>query len=96
LDDDIKAEVAKAAEELEAMWVTFERKFGHRGSVKVGQEAELRDPVVKRTTVRMYRAKDEQCRRLGFPPSEKPRSWLTYYRGGDVGLEAAPWEKPES
>ena len=37
------------------------------------------------------RAMDEQCRRLGLPPSQKPSAWLTYYNGGDIGLEPAPW-----
>lgn len=92
LDDDVKSEIAKAAQELEAMWVGFERIFGHRGPVKVGRKTEIRDPVVKRTAVRVFRAKDEQCRRLGFPPSQKPRAWLTHYNGGNVGLEPAPWD----
>jgi len=51
----------------------------------------VRDPVVKRAAVRVYRAIDEQCRRLGLPPSQKPPAWLTYYNGGDIGLEPAPW-----
>lgn len=92
LDDDIKSEIAKAAQELEAMWVVFERMFGHRGPAEVGPETEIRDPVVTRTVVRVFRAMDEQCKRLGFPPSWKPESWLTRYNGGDVGLEPAPWE----
>ncbi|MDB5601163.1 MAG: hypothetical protein JWN71_3207 [Xanthobacteraceae bacterium] len=96
LDDDIRAELEEAARELEVMWLAFERMFGHRGPAKIGRETEIRDPVVKRTTVRMLRAKDEQCRRFGFPPAPKPGAWLTHYQGGDVGLEAAPWENESS
>ena len=96
LDDDIKAELRKTAEELEAMWAAFERLFGHRGPANTSREKEIRDPVVKHTTVRMFRAKDEQCRRLGFPPSQKPGAWLTHYQGGNVGLAPAPWEEPRN
>jgi hypothetical protein len=93
LDDDIKSEIAKAAQQLEAMWVVFERMFGHRCGAEAGRQADIRDPVVKKVTVRRYRAIDEQCRRMGLPPSQKPGAWLTHYNGGDVDLESAPWEQ---
>lgn len=91
LDDDIKAELAKAAVELEAMWLSFQQLFGHRGAARSERERAVRDPVVVRTVVRSFRAKDEQRRRLGFPPSAKPGAWHSHYKGGEVGLEPAPW-----
>jgi hypothetical protein len=93
LDDDVKGEIAIAAQELEAMWTTFERMFGHRGPIRAEREKEVRDPVVTCATVRTLRAQDEQRRRLGFPPSLKPGSWLTRYNGGNVGLKPPPWQQ---
>ena len=93
LDPDIKNEIEIAEQELELMWRQFEKEFGHKGPARNNNECNLRDPVVKRTSVRIIRARDEQLRRRGFPPSEKPKAWSDYYNNGDVGLESAPWEK---
>jgi hypothetical protein len=92
LDDDIKEEIRTAAEEERAMWDEFETRFGHRGVASSTEEAEFRDPVIIATTVRVFRAKDEQLRRLDLPASEKPPAWPTHYKNGDIGLEPAPWE----
>lgn len=91
LDADIVQELRATEEEQEAMWVEFERRFGHRGPASVGPQTELRDPVILRTTVRMFRAMDEQLRRLGLPPSRKPPAWPTHYRNGDIPLPPSPW-----
>lgn len=92
LDDDIKTEIKRAALERETMWRQYETKFGHRGPASSEAEANFRDPVIKMTTVRIFRAMDEQLRRLNLPMSRKPGSWATHYNNGDVGLEPAPWE----
>ena len=92
LDEDVKNEVKVAALELEEMWSAFEKMFGHRSAASSEKEASVRDPTVKRSTVRVCRAKDEQLRRKGFGESEKPESWSTHYNNGDVGLPSAPWE----
>lgn len=72
LDDDVKGEIAKAAQELETMWTAFEQMFGHRGPAKAEREKEIRDPVVKRAAVRIFRAQDEQRRRLGSRRRKSP------------------------
>lgn len=92
LEEDIKSEIAISALEIENMWCTFEKMFGYRGAVKTKEAAAVRDPVIKRATVRIYRAKDEQLSRLNFPPSEKPESWVEHYESGNIGLPPAPWE----
>lgn len=92
LDQDIKNEIKIAACELELMWGKFRDQFGHSGPARNQKECDLRNPVVKKTSVRLIRALDEQLRRRGFPPSEKPDAWADYYNNGDVGLEPAPWE----
>lgn len=92
LDDDIKQEIKIAALEREEMWEEYEAKFGHRGAAGSEEESNFRDPVIKITTVRMFRAMDEQLKRLKLPISRKPESWDTHYKGGKVGLESAPWE----
>jgi hypothetical protein len=92
LDDDIRGEIEEAAYEVERMWLAFEKTFGHKGAVATEREASVRDPAIKRSTVRVYRAKDEQRRRKGFPPSRKPESWLTHYQCGNIELPPAPWE----
>lgn len=91
LDADVLQELEATARDEQAMWQEFERRFGHRGPASVGPETELRDPVILRTTVRMFRAMDEQLRRLGLPPSRKPPAWPTHYKGGNVELPAPPW-----
>jgi hypothetical protein len=93
LDQDIKDELRKAVSEEEAMWDAYERRFGHRGAAATKEQAAFRDPVIKRTTVRMFRAMDEQLRRLKLPESRKPEAWKTHYNGGKVGLDPAPWQK---
>lgn len=93
LDPDIIQELQAAEFEQEAMWREFERRFGHRGPASAGPEAELRDPVILTTTVRMFRAMDEQLRRLGLPSSRKPPAWPTHYRNGQVPLPPPPWER---
>jgi hypothetical protein len=94
LDEDIKSEVQRASIELEEMWKIFEAMFGHRGAVRNEREKGIRDPVVRRSVVRVYRAKDEQLRRKNFPASQKPQAWFSHYAGGDVGLEPPPWGHP--
>ncbi|HHE33218.1 MAG TPA: hypothetical protein ENL07_11560 [Chlorobaculum parvum] len=74
------------------MWKEFEVKFGHKGAASSDEEANFRDPVIKITTVRMFRAMDEQLSRLNLPMSRKPGAWDTHYEGGDVGLKPAPWQ----
>jgi len=93
LDDDIKSEIEIAASQMRQMWDEYERRFGRRGPARSEEQAALRDPVVVQSTVRVYRAQDEQRRRLGFGPSVKPASWSTHYRRGQVGLPRAPWEE---
>jgi hypothetical protein len=92
LEDDIKYEIEIAALEIEKMWRTYEHLFGRRGAASNEQEKAVRDPVVLRAKVRVYRALDEQRRRLGFQPSPKPGAWLTHFKGGSIGLERAPWD----
>lgn len=91
LDEDIKGEVQRAVVEREEMWKIFEQMFGHRGAARKEREKGIRDLVVKRSAVRVIRAKDEQLRRRNFPASQKPEAWLAHYEGGDVGLEPPPW-----
>ncbi|MBX3708207.1 MAG: hypothetical protein KIT56_00860 [Gammaproteobacteria bacterium] len=93
LDVDIKEEIKASAIELENMWQQFENLFGHRGPAKNQKERSVRDPVVKKTTIKIYRALDEQLKRKGFPPSSKPPAWHDYYENGDIGLPPPPWEK---
>lgn len=93
LDEDIKQEIKTSASELENMWQQFENLFGHRGPAKNQKECSVRDPIVKKTAVRTFRALDEQLKRVGLAPSIKPPAWVDYYNNGDVGLEPAPWEK---
>ena len=93
LDSDIKKEIEASAIELESMWQQFEKRFGHRGPAKNQDERSLRDPAVKRTTIKTFRALDEQLRRKGMPPSTKPPAWSDYYNNGDIGLEPALWDK---
>lgn len=92
LDDDIKREIEIAALEREKMWDEYEVKFGHKGAASSEEEADFRDPVIKITTVRIFRAMDEQLKRLNLPTSRKPGAWDTHYKSGDVGLKPAPWE----
>lgn len=92
LDDDVRGEIDKAAQELNDMWDAFEKMFGHRGAAAGPKQAAVRDPAVKRSVVRVCRARDEQRRRRGFDPSPKAEAWATHYNGGNVGLEPAPWE----
>ena len=96
LDEDIRSEVKGAALELEEMWAAFKGMFGHGGPARGEREAAVRDPVVKCSAVRAYRATDEQRRRRGFGPSPKPEAWPTHYNNGQVGLDPAPWEPPAS
>lgn len=96
LDEDVQNEIKQAALEQEAMWATFERMFGHRGPAANEKQRAVRDPAVKRSTVRVFRAKDEQRHRRGFGPSRKPEAWSTHYNGGDLGLDPPPWEGNES
>ncbi len=91
LDADVLQELEATARDEQAMWQEFERRFGHRGPTSVGAETELRDPVILRTTVRMFRAMDEQLRRMGLPASRKPTAWVTHYHNGDMSLPPAPW-----
>jgi hypothetical protein len=91
LDEDVKKEIKVSALECEKMWDEYEEKFGHRSAATSDEEANFRDPVIISTTVRMFRAMDEQLRRLKLPHSRKPSSWDTHYKGGDMGLDAAPW-----
>lgn len=100
LDGDIRAEIENGENELnERLLESHNAARGHVGLADV--EAALKsmelgkrtyEAIVLQTTVRIFRAKDEQRRRLGFSPSEKPADWLANYNGGDVGLEPAPWE----
>ena len=92
LDDDIKQELKKSALDIECMWDEFEKRFGHRGIVRSHEEKSFRDPVVIVSTVRYFRAVDEQLTRLNLPLSEKTGAWLTYYKNGNVDLESAPWQ----
>jgi len=92
LDADVKEEIEAAALQLEDMWAEYEERFGHRSAASSDEEMALRDPAVTLSVVRVYRAKDEQLRRRGFPPSEKPGAWHDRYQGGDVDLPTAPWE----
>ena len=93
LDSDVKEEIQVSVDEKEAMWTVFEKRFGHRSAVRSDQEKAVRDPIVVRETVRVFRAVDEQLRRRGFPEAKKPDSWSTHYKNGDVGLPPAPWER---
>jgi len=93
LDEDIKEELRQAVVEEETMWIEFEKTFGHRGPASTTQQAAVRDPVIKRTSVRMFRAMDEQLRRLNLPESRKPEAWSTHYNNGQVGLDPPTWEK---
>lgn len=93
LDDDIKEELRKAVSEEEAMWNVFEKRFGHRNGATTQEQVNFRNPVIKRTSVRMFRAMDEQLRRLKLPESRKPEAWKTHYNSGDVGLDPAAWQK---
>lgn len=92
LDEDIKSEIKRAALELEEMWAAFAKMFGHRSAASSEKEAAVRDPAVKRSVVRVFRAQDEQRRRRGFGTSQKPPAWPTHYNNGDVGLDPASWE----
>ena len=91
LDDDIKKEIEAAAREKQQMWTQFENLFGFRGAVKSDEQKLVRDPVVKRTAILVFRAEDEQLARLGFPPSEKPKAWDTHYESGNIDLPPPSW-----
>lgn len=87
LDLDIRSELKKSALELEDMWKEFEKKFGRRGAASSKEEANFRDPVVKRSTKRQTRAVNEQLRRLNYLNMK-----TLHHSYDEVVLDKAPWE----
>ena len=92
-DSDVLEEIKTSCEEMNKMVSEFKTKFGHDLPAANEEEIEFRDPIVTASTIRKFRALDEQLKRVNLPESEKPPAWNTRYKGGDVNLPSPSWEK---
>ena len=91
-ETDVLEEIKASCEEIHKMKSEFKAKFGHDLPASNDEEAAFRDPIVLASTVRNFRALDEQLRRVNLPESEKPPAWNTHYKGGNIDLPKPPWE----
>ena len=91
-DSDIIEEIKISCDEMDKMYLEFKRKFGHDLPARNDEEAAFRDPIVISLAVRKFRALDEQLRRVNLPESEKPRSWNTHFKGGNIDLPKPLWD----